>query len=52
MCLIIAIFSLVFSVSFFMKGNILLAFVSGAVGLFFIALMIRNIRLTLKERNP
>lgn len=51
MCLIIAIFSLVFSVNFAMHGNNLLALVSGGIGLFFTGLMIRNIRLRIKERN-
>ncbi|MGZ5208879.1 MAG: hypothetical protein ACXWB0_07660 [Sulfuricurvum sp.] len=51
MCLIIAIFSLVFAINFLMHGNILLASISAGVGLFFAALMIRNIRKRIQEKK-
>ncbi len=51
MCLILSIFSLAFAINFLMHGNILLASISGTMGLFFLALMIYTIQKRLKERS-
>jgi hypothetical protein len=51
MCLIVALFSFAFAVNFLMHGNIVLASISGVVGLFFAGLMIRNILQRIKEKK-
>lgn len=51
MCLIISMISLGFAYMFFSEGNILNASISSIIGIFFIALMIRNILKTKKERE-
>jgi hypothetical protein len=51
MCLVIAVLSLAFAVNFLLQGKMLLGLVSTVVGLFFVVIMIRNIRKRLKEKK-
>jgi len=51
MCFIVAIVGLMLSYNFFMTGDLLLAFGSLSVSLFFVYLMINNILFVKKLKN-